>query len=83
MQTNLSSNSVYEMVSLSGFTQLKNEFETQKKMIYSATKAEKTVHDVSVILLAKLTFKEADMSYNSESLNENGGGMCISCRNPL
>jgi len=31
MQTNLSSNSVYEMVSLSGFTQLKNEFETQKK----------------------------------------------------
>lgn len=56
MQTNLSSNSVYEMVSLSGFTQLKNEFKTQKKMIYSATKAEKTVHDVSVILLAKINF---------------------------
>lgn len=56
MQTNLSSNSVYEMVSLSGFTQLKNEFETQKKIIYSATKAEKTVHDVSVILLAKINF---------------------------
>ncbi len=49
MQTNLSSNSVYEMVSLSGFTQLKNEFETQKKLIYNATKQRKTVHGVSVI----------------------------------
>ena len=28
----------------------------KKKMIYSATKAEKTVHDVSVILLAKINF---------------------------
>ncbi len=80
MQTNLSSNSVYEMVSLSGFTQLKNEFKAQKNLIYSATRQRKTVYVSRRSDLQNLTFKEANMSYNFESLKENGEGMCISCR---